>query len=69
MQGHEAMNLNPASFSGTYFYSVALHELGHSLGLAHSPVESAVMFPYYQTYDENVNLDYDDILGIYDIYS
>lgn len=69
MQWVRGDKLNFVSFSGTYFYSVALHELGHSLGLAHSPVESAVMFPYYQAYDENVNLDYDDILGIYNLYS
>lgn len=55
---------------GTDFYSVALHELGHSLGLQHSPVKSSIMFPYYQEPDEHgeVRLGYDDILGMYELY-
>lgn len=53
------------------FYTVALHELGHSLGLAHSTVVNSVMFPYYRGYDSDtqIQLGYDDILGIYDLYS
>ncbi|XP_072376121.1 matrix metalloproteinase-24-like, partial [Diabrotica undecimpunctata] len=55
---------------GTDFYVVALHELGHSLGLAHSPVRSSIMFPYYQGSDSNYppQLGYDDILAMYDLY-
>ncbi|XP_055914227.1 matrix metalloproteinase-2-like isoform X2 [Eupeodes corollae] len=52
---------------GVDFYSVALHELGHSLGLAHSPVYSSIMFPYYKGPGQNV-LDYDDVLAMYDLY-
>nr|XP_023026184.1 matrix metalloproteinase-2-like [Leptinotarsa decemlineata] len=55
---------------GTQFFAVALHELGHSLGLAHTPVESSVMFPYYKLPESGgtPQLGYDDILGMYDLY-
>lgn len=58
-------------FLGTDFFTVAVHELGHSLGLAHSSNPSSVMFPYYSGYDveQQFSLDYDDILGIYELYS
>uniref|UniRef100_A0A1A9ZC43 Peptidase M10 metallopeptidase domain-containing protein n=1 Tax=Glossina pallidipes TaxID=7398 RepID=A0A1A9ZC43_GLOPL len=52
---------------GVDFYSVALHELGHSLGLAHSPSQSSIMFPYYKGPGHNV-LDYDDTLAMYNAY-
>ncbi|HLX42278.1 MAG TPA: matrixin family metalloprotease [Bryobacteraceae bacterium] len=34
--------------SNTDLFSVALHELGHSLGLGHADDPTAVMYPYYQ---------------------
>uniref|UniRef100_A0A182XXK7 dolichyl-P-Glc:Glc1Man9GlcNAc2-PP-dolichol alpha-1,3-glucosyltransferase n=1 Tax=Anopheles stephensi TaxID=30069 RepID=A0A182XXK7_ANOST len=52
---------------GVDFYSVAIHELGHSLGLAHSPVYSSLMFPYYKGIEQGT-LDYDDILAMYQLY-
>ncbi|XP_053692504.1 matrix metalloproteinase-2-like [Sabethes cyaneus] len=52
---------------GVDFYSVAIHELGHSLGLAHSPVYSSLMFPYYKGITQGT-LDYDDILAMYKLY-
>ncbi|CAH2006887.1 unnamed protein product [Acanthoscelides obtectus] len=55
---------------GTDFYTVALHELGHSLGLAHSPIPTSVMFPYYKGSEEGstATLGYDDILAMYKLY-
>ncbi|GLG99055.1 Matrix metalloproteinase-2 [Gryllus bimaculatus] len=54
--------------SGVDFFTVAVHELGHSLGLAHSPVSGSIMFPYYKGYQPNFQLDYDDILAMYELY-
>ena len=50
---------------------VAMHEIGHSLGLQHSTLTSAVMHATYHNGFNNPSLDElsaDDILGIQDIY-
>ncbi|KAL7064871.1 hypothetical protein AAHC03_04785 [Spirometra sp. Aus1] len=48
--------------------SVAVHELGHSMGLGHSDVPTSVMFPYYLSKWSQVELDKDDIDGMQRIY-
>ena len=44
------------------------HELGHSLGLSHSDVSSAVMAPFYKGWQPNFRLDQDDIEAIQALY-
>ncbi len=46
--------------------TVALHEIGHSLGLEHSTVPGAIMGPFY--FSSQRNLGQDDIDGIRSIY-
>ena len=53
---------------GTSLLMTASHELGHSLGLSHSDVRSALMAPFYRGYEENISLDQDDIAGIQALY-
>ncbi|EDO38641.1 predicted protein, partial [Nematostella vectensis] len=47
---------------------VATHEFGHSLGLRHTDVQDAVMFPYYTGYEPGFDLKADDIAGIRALY-
>ncbi|XP_026185159.1 matrix metallopeptidase 30 [Mastacembelus armatus] len=55
--------------AGTNLFLVAAHELGHALGLAHSQVRTALMFPtYYYVNTEGYKLPDDDRQGIQAIY-
>ena len=47
-------------------FSVALHEAGHALGLGHSDVPGAVMYPYYH---EATGLSAEDIAAIQTLYT
>ncbi|CAF1198928.1 unnamed protein product, partial [Adineta ricciae] len=49
-------------------FSVTVHELGHSLGLMHSNIPDAIMFPYYRGYSNNIKLHNDDIAAIRRLY-
>ena len=52
--------------SWTTLYQVALHEIGHALGLDHSKDPNAIMFPTLG--NKNVDLDATDIAGIQALY-
>ena len=57
------VNRNKASL-----LSVAAHELGHMLGLPHSPVRGALMSPFYDDYRDQARLHFDDLVKIQKMY-
>jgi hypothetical protein len=63
------MHFNPAETwhvgSTTDVYTVALHELGHSLGLGHTDNPSDVMYPYYHF---GAPFSSNDIAGVQSLY-
>lgn len=52
---------------GYSLFLVAAHEFGHALGLDHSNVPEALMYPNYH-YREDFPLNKDDIEGIQYLY-
>jgi hypothetical protein len=48
---------------------VALHEIGHSLGLDHSDTVAAVMWPFMGSEQINMGLHPDDIAGVRSLYA
>ena len=62
------------SFSLSYclgfnLFTVAAHEFGHALGLAHSTDPSALMYPTYKyQHPYGVHLPKDDVKGIQALY-
>ncbi|XP_050211950.1 metalloendoproteinase 5-MMP-like [Mercurialis annua] len=63
----EPWKLN-AGLGSVDLYTIALHEIGHALGLEHSDVQSAVMWPYVG-FGEIKDLGQDDIQGIKALYN
>lgn len=47
---------------------VTAHEIGHTLGLEHSPVRHALMSPYYRKLGRSVVLSWDDIIAVQQLY-
>lgn len=48
---------------------MAAHELGHALGLAHSQVQTALMYPTYKYVNtEGYKLPDDDRQGVQEVY-
>ena len=53
---------------GSCFFDAAVHEFGHALGLGHSNVKKAIMFPSMARDNRYIKLNQDDVNGIEAIY-
>ncbi|XP_058601222.1 matrix metalloproteinase-28 isoform X2 [Onychostoma macrolepis] len=53
---------------GHNLFLVTAHEIGHTLGLVHSPVRHSLMSPYYKKMSSNALLSWDDITAVQQLY-
>ncbi|XP_022946065.1 metalloendoproteinase 5-MMP-like [Cucurbita moschata] len=61
-------DLRSAPVTAIDLESVAVHEIGHLLGLGHSSVEESIMFPTITSRTRKVDLAVDDVTGIQELY-
>ncbi|XP_069768222.1 matrix metalloproteinase-28 isoform X6 [Narcine bancroftii] len=54
---------------GRNLFIVTAHEIGHTLGLEHSPVKNALMSPFYKKLGRNFILNWDDKMSIQKLYA
>jgi len=65
----DAEEFTLGSTAGRNLLWVAVHEIGHSIGLEHSNVKAAIMYPWYRgNGGKDFDLNIDDIRGIQNIY-
>ncbi|XP_060761799.1 matrix metalloproteinase-28 isoform X1 [Neoarius graeffei] len=57
-----------SSHKGHNLFLVTAHEIGHTLGLEHSPVRHALMSPYYKKLGRSLLLSWDDITAVQQLY-
>lgn len=55
-------------YKGHNLFMVIAHEIGHTLGLEHSPVHHALMSPYYKKLGKASVLSWDDIMAVQQLY-
>ncbi|XP_010869670.1 matrix metalloproteinase-28 [Esox lucius] len=58
LNGHKGHNL----------FMVTAHEIGHTLGLEHSPVRHSLMSPYYRKPGRSLVLSWDDVTAVQQLY-
>ena len=55
--------------NGVNLLQCLVHEIGHSLGLDHSEEPGSIMFPFFDTYQPDFKLHWEDIKAIVKLYS
>ncbi|XP_067113375.1 matrix metalloproteinase-28-like [Osmerus mordax] len=55
-------------YKGHNLFMVIAHEIGHTLGLEHSPVRHSLMSPYYKKLGKATVLSWDDISAVQKLY-
>ncbi|KAF8729500.1 hypothetical protein HU200_017438 [Digitaria exilis] len=66
--GDDDVSRSLSSTGAVDLESVAVHEIGHLLGLGHSSVPEAIMYPTIRTGTRKVELEEDDVQGIQSLY-